>query len=148
VTNAIGPVELVILGFEENRFTGDIAATLMDLIDRGLVRIIDLVVVIKDRSGVTTVLELSEYSPELTQAMVALTGDVVGLLSEEDIHDIVEMLDPNSTAAVLLFEHLWATEFATAVRSAGGELILSQRVPTELVEATQDTLIAAAAALG
>jgi uncharacterized membrane protein len=147
VKSVVGPVELVILGFAENRFTGEIAATLMDLVDRGLVRIIDLVVVVKGEDGGASILEMQEYSYELTEAMVALTGDVIGLLSEADIQDIASTIDPGSTVAVLLYEHVWATEFALAVRAAGGELLMSQRVPHDLVDAARDTLIAAAATL-
>jgi len=140
----IGPVELVVLGFVENRFTGEISATLMDLVDRGLVRIIDLAVVIKDAAGEVTVLEMREYAEDLAEAMVALTGDLVGMLSEADLVDIAEALEPDSTVAALLFEHVWATRFAESVRDAGGVLLLSQRIPNDVVEATRETLIAAA----
>jgi len=140
---SIGPVELVILGFAENRFTGQIADTLMDLVERGLVRIIDLAVVVKDASGDVTVLEMREYSEELAEAMVALTGDLVGMLSEADLADIAETLEPDSTVATLLFEHVWATRFAEAVRDSGGALLMSQRIPHDVVLAARDTLIAA-----
>jgi len=140
----IGPVELMVIGFAENRFTGAITPAFLDLVDRRVVRIIDMSVVVKDAAGDVTILELQEYSSELAEALLELTGEVSGLLSEEDLFDIADMLDPDSTVAILLFEHVWATGFAQAIRDAGGQLIASQRIPHDMVEATREMLIAAA----
>lgn len=140
----IGPVEMMVIGFAENRFTGAIAPNFLDLVDRGIVRIIDMSVVVKDAADDTTILELHEYSSELAEALQKLTGEVPGLLSEEDLFNIADMLEPDSTVAILLFEHVWATSFAQAVRDAGGQLIASQRIPHDMVEETREMLIAAA----
>jgi uncharacterized membrane protein len=148
MSTPLGPIELIVIGFPENRFTGEISDALMDLVDRGLVRIIDLAVVIKDAAGEVTVLELREFSEEVAEAMVALTGDLVGMLSEADLIELAETLEPDSTVAALLFEHVWATTFAEAVRSAGGGLLMAQRIPHDIVEATRETLVAAAQARG
>jgi hypothetical protein len=76
--------------------------------------------------------------------MAILTGEVSGLLSEADLNDIADDLEPSSTEAVFLVEHLWATDFANAVREAGGTLLMSERIPHDIVQATRETLIAAA----
>jgi len=140
----IGPVEFIVLGFDGNRFTGDIAAALTELTDAGLVRIIDLAVVSKDAAGEVTVFEMQELSPEVAEAFVALTGTMSGLLSEADLAEIAEELAPETTAATLLVEHVWATRLAGAVRASGGELILSERIPHAVVAEARAALLAAA----
>lgn len=141
----IGPVELIVVGFDGNRFNGDITRSLMDLVDRGVIRIIDLAVVIKDADGNVTVLEAGEMDEAIAQAFEVLTGSVPGLLSEADIVDIAEDLAPNTTEAVMLVEHIWATDFANAVRAAGGQLVMAERIPGDVVDAARATLIGLAA---
>lgn len=141
----IGPVELIVVGFDGNRFNGDITRSLMDLVDRGVIRIIDLAVVIKDADGAVTVLEAGEMDEAIAQAFEVLTGSVPGLLSEADIVDIAEDLAPNTTEAVMLVEHIWATDFANAVRAAGGQLVMAERIPGDVVDAARATLIGLAA---
>lgn len=143
----IGPVEYVILHFAGNRFTGEIAPALDDLLEKGLVRIIDLAVVAKETDGTATILEMQELSPEVAAAFVKLEGAVSGLLSEADLDAVAEALEPGSTAAAILFEHVWATRFAEAVRAADGTLVLSERIPPEVVSEARATLLAAADAL-
>ena len=116
----IGPVEFIVVGFAGNRFTGEIAAELQALRDQGLVRILDLAVVSKDGGGNVSILEMQELSPEVAAAFVKLEGSISGLLSEADLDEIAEDLEPNSTAAAMLFEHVWASRFASAVRAANG----------------------------
>jgi Family of unknown function (DUF6325) len=140
----IGPVEFLIIGFEGNRFTGDITPALVDLVEMGTVRIIDLAVVSKDADGNATIFEMQELSPEIADAMIKLTGEVSGLLSEADLLGVADDLAPNSTAAALLVEHIWATRFADAVRAANGELVLSERIPGAVIDAARTTLLAAA----
>jgi hypothetical protein len=140
----LGPVEYIVVGFAGNRFTGEIAPALAELLDAGLIRIIDLAVVSKDAGGTVTILEMQELSPEVAAALVKLEGSVRGLLSESDLEELADELAPNSTAAAMLVEHLWATRFAAAVRAAGGELILSERIPHAVVAEARASLLAAA----
>ncbi len=141
-----GPIELIVIGFDGNNFTGEIATALGDLVARQIVRIIDLAVVVKDADGTAHILEMQELSIEVATAMAILTGEVTGLLSEADLNDIAVDLEPGTTEAVFLVEHLWATEFAQAVRKAGGTLISSQRIPGDIVDAARATLIETAIA--
>jgi len=145
VTDMIGPVEFVIIEFAGNQFNGDIAPALAELVDSGTVRIIDLAVVSKDSAGNLTILELQELTPELADALLKLTGEVSGLLSEEDLLGIGEDMEPNTTGAAMLVEHIWATRFAAAVRAANGNLVLSERIPGAIIDEVRATLITAAA---
>jgi Family of unknown function (DUF6325) len=114
---SIGPVEYIIIGFPGNNFKGDIVPALAKLIDSETVRIIDLVFILKDPDGNVTTFEfdqLEELSPYAT-----LQGEVGGLVNQEDIAYAADGLEPNSSAALLVWEDTWATELAEAVRGAG-----------------------------
>jgi hypothetical protein len=140
----LGPIEYIVVGFAGNRFTGEIAPALTELLDQGLIRIIDLAVVSKDADGTVAILEMQELSPEVAAAFVKLEGAVRGLLSEADLQEIADGLEPGTTAAAMLFEHVWAARFARAVRAAHGELILSERIPHAVVAEARASLLAAA----
>jgi hypothetical protein len=147
MTQGIGPVELIVLGFDGNHFNGAVVPSLMDLVDRGIIRIIDMAVVIKDALGRVTILEAGELDKDVARAFEVLTGSVPGLLSEADIVEIAASLPPDSTEAVLLVEHVWATGFAQAVRASGGQLLMSERIPGDVVDAARATLVALASAV-
>lgn len=144
MTDHLGPVEFILLGFEGNRFSGDITPALGELVEKGLVRLIDVAVVMKDAEGDVTVLEMQELPEDVAEAMRKLTGDVRGLMSEADLLEVAESLEPSSTVAALLVEHLWAGRFADAVRQAGGELLVSERIAGDLVDQARATLLAVA----
>jgi uncharacterized membrane protein len=143
----IGPVELIMIDFDGNNFNGEVAPALFDLVDRGIVRIIDLSVIIKDADGNALIYEAQELSPEVAEALGRLSADVAGLLSEEDILDLAAEMPENTTALTMLVEHKWATDFAQAVRNSGGELVMAQRIPGDLVDAARAGLIEAARGL-
>lgn len=143
----IGPVELIMIDFDGNNFNGEVAPALFDLVDRGIVRIIDLSVIIKDADGNALIYEAQELSPEVAEALGRLSADVAGLLSEEDILDLAAEMPANTTALTMLVEHKWATDFAQAVRNSGGELVMAQRIPGDLVDAARAGLIEAARGL-
>jgi hypothetical protein len=142
MSEPIGPMELIVLGFDGNNFTGEITPALLDLVDRGIVRIVDLAIVIKKADGETMILEMQELSAEVAAAMVRLNGSISGLMSEADLLELAEDIVPNSTVAVFLCEHLWATKFATAVRNAGGALLMSERIPGDVIDAAREGLLA------
>ena len=128
------PVEFMVIGFEGNRFNGQVAPTLADLIDRGMIRVMDILFVTKDAAGDVAAIELADLDPEIHAAFSPVVDQVSGLVSEEDVEDIADALDPESSVVILLVEHLWAEAFATAVRSSGGELLFSTRIPVDLVD--------------
>lgn len=143
MTGAFAPFEFILIGFEGNHFTGDITPALADLVADGLIRLVDVAVVVKDADGTVSILEMQELSAEAATAMRELVGDVRGLLSEEDLLSVAQSLEPSSSVAALLVEHLWAHRFADAVRASGGELLMAERIPGDIVDAARSTLLAA-----
>jgi translation initiation factor IF-2 len=139
---ALGPVEYIIVGFPENNFQGKIAPALAGLIESGTVRILDLVFVAKDVDGSVVTLEFDQLAKSEIEAFNALDADIGGVISERDIDHAASFLEPNSSAALVIWEDLWAAPFATAVREAGGVLLEGARVPYELVSAIEDALSA------
>jgi hypothetical protein len=134
----IGPVEYAIFGFPGNQFNGELAPALASLVDKGLVRILDLVFVMKDGDGNVAAFEFDQID-ELA-GFGDIEGEVGGMVNEEDIEHAGEALEPNSSAALLVWEDLWATEFASALRDCGGVILEGGRIPHELVQAVFDEL--------
>ena len=128
----IGPVEYLILGFPGNNFTGQIVPELAKLIDSGLVRIIDLTFISKDADGAVQVVEYDAV--EELAAFAGLDAEVGGLLTAEDIAYAAQSLEPNSSAALLVWEDTWAAPFAAAVRNANGVILEGARIPREIIE--------------
>ena len=131
----IGPVEYMVVAFPGNKFKGEIAPALRELVDNGTVRIIDLTFVHKDENGDVVAVELEDQGSEIFQAFHELAIDRGGLVNEDDMMDIGNALDPNSSAAILVWEDLWAARLKDAIVGAGGVLVDIQRVPYEIVEA-------------
>jgi uncharacterized membrane protein len=130
----LGPVEILVVGFPGNQFTGEIAPALAELVESGLIRVIDLVFVAKDADGDVVGIELSDIDESASAAFRPHVEEPSGLLADEDIQDLGADLAPNSSAAILLFEHVWATKFRDAVLGSGGELIASIRIPKEAID--------------
>jgi uncharacterized membrane protein len=134
----VDPVEYVVIEFPGNRFDGSIAPAIVDLVDRGLVRILDLVFVKKDADG--TVLSFEYDELEETADFAVIDGDADGLLSDGDVGELAAGLAPNSSALFVLFEDRWASALGKAVRAAGGELVDGGRLPhAAVVEALELT---------
>jgi uncharacterized membrane protein len=127
------PVEYVIIEFPGNKFTGEIAPAIAALVDRGLVRILDLVFVKKDADGAVLYFEYDDL--EGLEQFAEIDGDADGLLNDEDIEELAESLDADSSALFIVWEDLWAGDFARAIRKAGGRLIAGERLSQELVQA-------------
>jgi uncharacterized membrane protein len=134
----IGPVEYMAVAFPGNKFTGEIVPALRELVDSGTVRIIDLAFVTKDADGSIAALEIEELEAEAGVAFKALEAEIGDLVNEEDLMAVGEELEPNSSAALLVWEDVWATRFAKAIRDAGGIVLDLERVPHEVVKAALD----------
>lgn len=137
----LGPVEYLIIDFPGNQFSGEIIPALHELLDTGLIRILDLAVISKDGDGNVLLFEAGELMDEVGHALAELEGEHDDLLSEEDLLMAAEDLPNNSTAAAMLFENVWAARFANAVRNAGGEVLVNVRVPNDIVEAVREMLV-------
>ena len=134
----IGPVEYMVVAFPGNQFKGEIAPALGDLVDNGTIRVLDLAFIMKDEEGNVVGAELEDVGSEVTRAFEALSIERGGLISDNDILEIGAALEANSSAAILVWEDLWAARFADAVRNAGGMLVDIQRIPHEIVQAAID----------
>jgi hypothetical protein len=134
----IGPVEYMVVAFPGNQFKGEIAPALGDLVDNGTIRVLDLAFIMKDEEGNVVGAELEDVGSEVTRAFEALSIERGGLISDNDILEIGAALEANSSAAILVWEDLWAARFADAVRNAGGKLVDIQRIPHEVVQAAID----------
>jgi hypothetical protein len=135
---SIGPVEYLILGFPGNNFTGQIVPELAKLIDGGLVRIIDLTFISKDAAGEVVVVEYDAV--EELAAFAGLDAEIGGILTDEDIAHAALNLEPNTSAALLIWEDTWAGPFAAAVREANGVILEGARIPREFIEQAMDAL--------
>jgi hypothetical protein len=143
--DVLGPVDYVVVEFPADKanFSGEMAAELRSLVDRGLVRVLDLLLLRKDVDGSVEAAELHEADESDVGRLRELEADVAMLLAEEDVENIGHALDPGSYAAVLVYENSWAGPFASSIRRAGGQLIANGRIPTQAllaaIEADQQT---------
>ena len=138
---AIGPVEYIIVGFPGNKFNGAIVPELGKLVESGTIRILDLVLITKDGDGAVSAIEFEDHDD--VALFNALEGEVGGLISDDDIEYAAVDLEPNSSAALLIWEDLWAGPFVEAMRNSGGVLLEGARIPHDLIEAAQSELEAA-----
>jgi Family of unknown function (DUF6325) len=134
----IGPVDYVVLAFPGNQFKGEIVPALEDLIRAGTVRIIDTAFVGKDEKGEVFTVEVTELDPDVQKALDALDIEVQGLFNDEELLAIGQDLEVNSSAAVLVWENVWARKVAQAIRDAGGVLVAFERVPHDIVQAARE----------
>jgi len=130
----LGPIEIIVVGFPENQFTGEIAPALADLVESGIVRIVDLVFIAKDDDGTVAAIELNELDDSVSDAYLTLVEELDSLIGEEDIEDFGDELEPGSSIALLVVEHVWAKGFADAVAGSGGVLLDSVRIPREVID--------------
>jgi hypothetical protein len=131
----LGPVDYIVVEFPGSKFSGEIAPALMDLVNRDLIRVLDLVLVTKDESGAVDAFEIGDLDDTEVGELRNFEAAVAMLLSEDDVVRLSETMDPGSTAAVLVWENKWAAPFASAMRRAGGQLITSGRIPIQAIVA-------------
>lgn len=129
----LGPVDWIVVEFPGSKLTGEIAPILKDYVDRGLIRILDLLMLKKDADGTIEGFELSDLDDGELGGLRTFETEVAMLLSEQDVEDLAVTIEPGSSAAVLVWENLWAAPFGAAVRHAGGQLAASGRIPVQAV---------------
>jgi dihydroorotase-like cyclic amidohydrolase len=133
----MGPIDYVLIAWPDPHPNGEIAALLVDLVDRGIIRILDLAFVAKADDGSGAGLEIADVGEQVAELKV-FEGASSGLLSDDDLEEAGAALDPGSAAAVLVFENRWAAPFAVAVRRSGGQLVANGRIPTQAILAALD----------
>jgi Family of unknown function (DUF6325) len=133
----LGPVDYLVVRFpaEKANFSGEMASELKKLIDSNTIRVLDLVMIVKDEDGSVEASELRNADDSEIGELRALERDLAILLAEEDVEDVGASLEPGSAAAVLVWENTWAAPFGSAGRRSGGELLGSGRIPTQALVA-------------
>ena len=135
---AAAPVEMVLIKFPKNEFRGEIAHAVSDLVDRNIIKVIDILFVTKDENGAIDVVEATDMENEAYEAFTPLISKSGGMLDEQDAEELTDRMENNSSAGLMLFEDTWARELAEAVDRAGGDVIISERIPREALAATTE----------
>ena len=135
--NEMGPIDYLIVEWPGRQPTGEALPHLIDLVDRGLIRILDLAFIAKGEDGSVAALEIADLGEEI-DAFAAFEGASSGLLGDDDVAEAGNALEPGTSAALLVFENRWAAPFAAAVRRSGGQLVASGRIPVQDVLAALD----------
>jgi hypothetical protein len=137
---SIGPLELLVVGFEGGRFNGQIAKAIEAAEATGAVRVVDLLFVRKTANGDIVAMEIEEADDSYNRDFDSLNLDIRGLLTEDDAMTLAALLPTDTTAAVALIEHTWATDIADAIQDAGGQLLANQRISRRTMDAVRDEL--------
>ena len=128
------PLEYALIGFEGNKFSGQIVPELLDLAERGIVRFVDIVFIQKEEDGSTRTIELNDLDPELYEAFVPVGEHVSSLFTNDDLAIAASKLPVNSAALLLLWENLWVADLRKAIVDAGGELVERSQIAPEVVD--------------
>jgi hypothetical protein len=145
-TAEVGPIDYLVVEFPGNRMTGEGFPILVDLVDRGLIRILDLTFVRKDEDGSVTGMEIADLTGDGALDLAVFEGASSGLLGQDDLEEAASVLEPGSSAGVLIYENVWAAPFAAALRRGGARLVASGRIPVSDLLAALDATEGAEAA--
>jgi hypothetical protein len=135
----MGPIDYLLVEWPGKQPEGEIAPYLVDLVDRGLIRILDLAFLMKGEDGTVAAVEIADVGGEVAELAI-FEGASSGLLDDEDIDEAGAALEPGTSAALLVYENTWAGPFAAAVRRSGGQLVASGRIPVTDVLAALDAV--------
>jgi hypothetical protein len=122
----MGPIDYLLVEWSGRQPHGELAPHLVDLVDRGLIRILDLVFLAKDEDGSVAAIEIGEL-PHLAE----FEGASTGLVDDEDLEEAGAVMEPGTSAALLIYENAWAAPFAVAMRESGGQVVSSGRIPVQ-----------------
>jgi len=134
----IGPVDYAVIAFPGNKFRGEIAPAIAHLVDAGTIRVIDVAFVGKNADGDAVAMELMELDPDVQEGLDKAGVVVGGLFNEDDLMDIAADLPPETSAAVLVWENVWARKVTQTMRDAGGQLVTFERIPHDIVQAARE----------
>jgi hypothetical protein len=132
----LGPVDWLVIEFPGSRFNGEIAPIITDLVDREIIRVLDLLVLRKDDDGNLEAFEMADLDESELGELRTYEAEIAMLLSAEDVESVAAAVEPGSSAACLVFENRWAAPFASAVRRAGGQLVANGRIPVQALLAS------------
>jgi hypothetical protein len=135
----LGPIDYVVVEFPDNRMTGEGLPLLVDLVDRGIIRLIDLTFFTKGADGSVAIIELADIDGDGELDLTVFEGASSGVLGEHDVNEAAAAVDSGSSAALIVYENKWAAPFAAAVRRGGGQLVAFGRIPVQdLISALDD----------
>jgi hypothetical protein len=135
-----GPIDFVLIEFPGDRLTGEAADALLDLVDRGIVRIYDLLAIRKDEDGTFSGIDITDLSTDTLGGFAAFSGARSGLLGDDDLAQAADAMKVGTVAALIVYENAWAIPFVAAARDAGGQLVASARIPAQDVMDALDAL--------
>jgi hypothetical protein len=141
--DAMGPISYLIVEFPGNKMTGEGLPILVDLVDQGLIRILDFLFVTRDDDGSLRAVELRDLDLDGQIDVAVFEGASSGLLDDSDLADAASVIEPGSSAAILLFENRWARSFTQALRRGGAELVAAGYIPLDAIAASLDAAEAA-----
>jgi hypothetical protein len=144
----MGPIDYIVVEFPGSRMTGEGLPLLVDLVDRGIIRILDLVFVKKELDGSVKGVAIADFDKDGKLDLAVFEGASSGLVGQDDIEEAGGVLEPGSSAGILIYENRWAAPFARAVRRGGGQLVASGRIPVQAVLAALDAAEANASTTG
>ena len=139
----MGPIDYIVVEFPGSKMNGEAFPHLVDLVDRGIVRILDLVFVSKDLDGSVKGIAIADFDDDGELDLAVFEGASSGLISDDDIEEAGGILEPGSSAGILVYENVWAGPFAAAVRRGGGQLVASGRIPIQAMLAALEAADAA-----
>lgn len=126
-----GPIDFIIVEFKENKFNGEILAALEKATNDGTIAVLDIGLIAKDKEGNVEAVELSNIQDEVISQFAKTKNIKSGLISEDDVEEVAELLDTDSAAGLLVIEHLWAKDLKAAISNAGGKLLAEGRIHPE-----------------
>jgi hypothetical protein len=136
----MGPIDYIVLEWDgEQPATGEVMPLLVDLVDRGIIRILDIAFIVKDSDGSVTAKDFGELAQQ-SDGLADFQGASSGLLGQDDLEAAADALEPGRVAAVLVWENRWATPVAVALRRSGGQLVASGRIPIQAIVASLDAI--------
>ena len=136
--DTMGPIDYLVVEFPGSRMTGEGLPLLVDLVDRGIIRILDLVFIRKELDGSVAGIEIADFDADGTLDLAVFEGASSGLLGTDEVEEAGSILEPGSSAGILVYENLWAAPLAVALRRGGGQLVASGRIPVQAALAALD----------
>jgi hypothetical protein len=133
-----GPIDYLVVEFPGSRMTGEGLPLLVDLVDSGIIRILDLVFVQRNLDGSVTAAEIKDFDHDGTLDLAVFEGASSGLLGQDDVDEAGSVIEPGNSAGILIYENVWAAPFAAALRRGGGQLVASGRIPVQAILAALD----------